>query len=375
MPKPTTPLELAEAIARATRPFDLRGLATKLKLGRVPQGDILDLSAFSGVIAYEHDELMLEAGPATPLGEIETLLASRNQMLAFEPPDYSKLLGSDKGGSIGGILATNLSGPRRLKAGAARDHVLGLSAVSGRGEIFKCGARVVKNVTGYDVPKLMAGSYGTLAAFTSVILKVLPKAETETTLHVACHDDVEALRLMTLAMHSSCEVSSAAYDPDGGVYLRVEGIPASVQHRCQTLQSLLGGSIALIENSADHWQTIRDCRRFTDDQSRHVWKISTPPQDAPGFIATLNAHLDFRYFFDWAGGLVWLDHAPQLSGSIIRSALKSGHATLIRASTEFKNQEDVFHPQPPALAALSARLKNSFDPKGVLNPTRMVKPL
>ena len=209
--KPTTVKELGQLIAGAKFPFEVIGTGTKHKLGRHTQNpNILDLSKFSGVTAYEPEELILEVGAATKLSEIEKLIHAKNQYLAFEPPDYSKLLGSKHSGTIGGVLACNLSGPRRLKAGAARDHILGLQAVSGRGEIFKAGARVVKNVTGYDVPKLMAGSYGTLAAFTSVIFKVLPRPEFEETLVIRGLDDIAAVNCMSSAMQSSAEVSGAA---------------------------------------------------------------------------------------------------------------------------------------------------------------------
>jgi glycolate oxidase FAD binding subunit len=373
--KPKTAAELAELVATANAPFELYGAGSKRSLGRPSVGESLDLSAFSGVIKYEPEELVLEVGSATKLADVEKLLAKNNQMLAFEPPDVSVLLGSEGSGTIGGILATNLSGPRRLKAGAARDHVLGLSAVSGRGEIFKTGAHVVKNVTGYDLPKLMAGSYGTLAAFTSVIFKVMPKPEMESTLQLACTSDLEALQLMTQAMQSAHEVSGAAYVPGQGVMLRVEGLRPSVEFRTKALAMMLKAMSAIItaRNSAKIWQDLRDVEQFADGQTRHVWKISIPPQDAPALIEALKPKLEFRYFFDWAGGLIWLDHEPQSSAHLIRGALKSGHAMLFRADDETRNRQEVFPPQPAALAALTERVKRAFDPKGIFNPGRMVK--
>jgi glycolate oxidase FAD binding subunit len=375
MAKPKTIAELADVVAAATTPFDLRGLGTKTKLGRVPSGNVLDLSAFSGVIKYEPEELVLEVGSATKLADVEKLLAKNNQMLAFEPPDLSALLGAKNSGTMGGILACNLSGPRRMKAGAARDHVLGLSAVSGRGEIFKTGAHVVKNVTGYDLPKLMAGSYGTLAAFTSVIFKVMPKPETQTALQLQCTSDQEALALMTRAMQSPHEVSGAAYQPGQGVMLRVEGIVPSVDFRTKALAKILDAKSEIIDekSSVKIWQDVRDVKHFTDSQARHIWKISLAPQDAPAFIAALKPHLDFRYIFDWAGGLIWLDHEPKASSFIIRSALKSGHAMLFRADDETRKTEAVFSPQAEPLAALTERVKHAFDPRGIFNPGRMVK--
>jgi len=375
MAKPKTIAELTDVVASATTPLELRGLGSKAKLGHVPTGELLDLSNFKGVIKYEPEELILEVGSATTLADVEKLLAKNNQMLAFEPPDMSALLGAKNSGTMGGVLACNLSGPRRLKAGAARDHVLGLSAVSGRGEIFKTGAHVVKNVTGYDLPKLMAGSYGTLAAFTSVIFKVMPKPEIQTTLKLQCASDASALALMTTAMQSPHEVSGAAYVPGQGVLIRVEGIKASVDFRTKALAKILDAKSEIITEKASLkiWQDLRDAKNFADSQTRHVWKIAVPPQDAPLVIAALKGKLDFRYMFDWAGGLIWLDHAPQGSADIIRGALKSGHAMLFRADDETRNSQAVFSPQPAALAALTQRVKNAFDPKGLFNPGRMVK--
>ncbi len=375
MAKPKTVAELADLVLNATAPFELCGLGSKAKLGRIPAGEKLDLSAFSGVIKYEPEELVLEVGSATKLTDVEKLVAKNNQMLAFEPPDLSSLLGAKNSGTIGGILACNLSGPRRMKAGAVRDHVLGLSGVSGRGEIFKTGAHVVKNVTGYDLPKLMAGSYGTLAAFTSVIFKVMPRPEIQTTLQFACTSDAEALSLMTTAMQSPHEVSGAAYVPGQGVMLRVEGIAPSVTFRTAALAKLLATKSDIIaeKQSAKIWQDLRDVKHFTDSQTRHIWKISIPPQDAADVVTRLKPYLDFRYVFDWAGGLIWLDHEPQNTANLIRGALKSGHAMLFRADDKTRSTEAVFSPQPAPLAALTSRVKLAFDPKGLFNPGRMVK--
>jgi glycolate oxidase FAD binding subunit len=375
MAKPKTIAELADLVAAASTPFELRGLGTKSKLGGIPTGELLDLSSFIGVIKYEPEELVLEVGSATKLSDVEKLLTKNNQILAFEPPDLSAVLGTKNSGTMGGILACNLSGPRRMKAGAARDHVLGLSAVSGRGEIFKTGAHVVKNVTGYDLPKLMAGSYGTLAAFTSLILKVMPKPETQNTLRLKCSSDQEALALMTSAMQSPHEVSGAAYVPGEGVVLRVEGIAPSVSFRINALEKMLQAKSEVIseQQSQKIWQDVRDLKMFADNQSRHLWKFSVPPQDAPAIIEALKPQLDFRYMFDWAGGLIWLDHEPQPASKIIRGALKSGHATLFRSDDATRRDDAVFTPQPEALASLTERVKRAFDPKGIFNPGRMVK--
>lgn len=373
--RPTSEKECAQIVAAATEPFEIHGTSTKRALGR-PQGHHagLDLSGFSALKSYEPEELILDAGAGAKLSDIEQLLSGHHQYLAFEPPDYSTLLGSHHSGTLGGVLACNLSGPRRIKAGAARDHVLGLSAVSGRGEVFKAGARVVKNVTGYDVPKLMAGSYGTLAAFTSVIFKVLPRPEAEETLVVGGLDDEAAVRCMSVAMQSSADVSGAAHLPGHGTYLRLEGVVPSILYRREALVKLLGGTIEIL-NAADsqaQWKMIRDVLPFSGTAQRMVWKISVAPAHAPQILAKLKSQFEFRHYLDWAGGLIWLDCEAENSVAI-RQAIGEGHATLLRGPEVIRTQINVFQPQPPALAALSARVKNSFDPKGWFNPGRMYK--
>ncbi len=368
--KPKTETELAELVRETIAPLDIIGTGTKRSIGYSVDGAILDLSTFNQIQAYEPEELILDVGAGARLTDIEKLLVKNNQYFAFEPPDYSKLLNTKHSGTIGGMVACNLSGPRRLKAGAMRDHILGLSAVSGRGEIFKAGARVVKNVTGYDVPKLMAGSFGTLAAFTSVIIKVLPKPEAEETILIHNLNDTEAIQMMSKALQSSAEVSAAAHIPNQGTYLRLEGIQPSIDYRREKLIKLLGGKIEILKSESQAiWKNIRNVVLFAEDQSKDIWRISIAPSDAPNVIANLK--IEKRYFFDWAGGLIWLEVPQGTDGALIRSAFTSGHATLIRSSN--KASQDIFHPQAPALAALSARVKNSFDPKNIFNPNRMYR--
>ena len=362
--------ELAERIRGATSPFEIIGAGTKRSIGYSVDGAILDLSSFNQILAYEPEELILDVGAGAKLSDIENLLSKNNQYLAFEPPDYSKLLGTKHAGTIGGMVACNLSGPRRLKAGAMRDHILGVTAVSGRGEIFKAGARVVKNVTGYDVPKLMAGSYGTLAAFTSVIIKTLPKPEAEETLLITGLSDSEAVQTMSKAMQSSAEVSAAAHIPNQGTYLRLEGIQPSIDYRRDNLMKLLNAKIEILKSESNQiWKDIRDVSMFAENQTYDIWRISVAPSEAPLVIANLNVQK--RYFFDWAGGLIWIEVPQGTGGALIRSAFTSGHATLIRST--IKSAQDIFHRQATAHAALSARVKNSFDPKNIFNPGRMLK--
>ena len=376
--KPATETELSDMIAAAQAPLEIIGSGTKRHLGHpVQAAATLDMSAFSGVIAYEPEELILDVGAATPLAEIERMLGQRGQQLAFEPPDWSALLGAQGSGTVGGLVACNLSGPRRIKAGAARDHILGIHGVTGAGNVFKAGARVVKNVTGYDMPKLLTGSWGTLAALTSVILKVLPAPETEETVVLTGLDDAQAVEAMSLAMQSACEVSAAACVPGEAVYLRLEGIAPSVAYRRDQLGKVLkrGIEVMAAKSSISKWQAIRDGTMFAENPRHPLWRISVAPSDAPGMIRVLTDKIDIRYLFDWAGGLVWLEVPPShdAAAALVRSSFAAGHATLIRAPEATRAAVDVFQPQAAALAALSGRVKDAFDPRHILNPGRMYR--
>jgi len=379
--------------------LEVRGHGSKRAIGRPPQTDLaLDLSAHAGVTLYEPAELVLSAKAGTPLSEIEALLAAKGQRLGFEPMDCGQLLGSTVGrGTIGGTIAANLSGPRRLTAGAARDHLLGFAAVSGRGETFKSGGRVVKNVTGYDLCKLMAGSWGTLAALTEVTLKTLPKPETEATVLLSGLDDAAAVGAMTTAMGSTCEVSGAAHLPAATAArfpmgaavaagraltaLRLEGVAPSVLHRQAALQALLRphGETALVDDMVSRrlWVAIRDAAPFAASRSgadQPLWRVSTLPAKGHELAARVTGATEAHVLYDWAGGLLWIAvPAADAAAGLVRSAVKAvgGHATLVRAPAALRAALDVFEPQDASLAALTKRVKASFDPKGVLNPGRM----
>ena len=367
--KPRDDKDLAEAVKAAKAPFEIKGLGTKLNLGRPVAATPLDLSNFKGIVAYEPEELILECGAATKLSDVEKLLSAQNQMLAFEPPDYSQLLGSKHAGSIGGALACNLAGPRRLKAGAARDHILGLTGVNGQGEIIRAGARVVKNVTGYDVPRLMAGSYGTLMAFTSVIFKVLPKPETEQTCVLVDRGAADTVVQMAQVLATGAEVSSAAYVPKHGTYLRVEGIKASVKARIDMLHKTVRlREIFSTAQSRKLWRELRDVQPLTDQNKRQIWRIVMPPSEAAEFLAALPFAHD--YYLDWAGSLIWLSTKQRVNP---REFMKSGVATMFRADEAARAKTDVFHPQSPELSALSGRVKSAFDPRGLFNPYKMYR--
>ena len=371
---------------------------TKRGLGRpVEAPHQLDITAFAGIEAYEPEELILTAKPATPLAEIETMLGRAEQMLTFEPGDWGPLLGEAAGRqSLGGMLACNLAGPRRIKQGAARDHLLGFHAVSGRGEEFKAGGRVVKNVTGYDLSKLMAGSYGTLAVLTEVTVKVLPRPEATGTLVLWGLDEQRAVAAMTQALNSPHEVSGAAHLPSASVaavlpgagraatLIRLEGPRPSVEARAAALRQELrdfGTAEQLLDEAgARPWRALADVSPFVAEPERVVWRISVAPQSGPTVAAAIAGALDARIFFDWGGGLLWcaVPGAEADGGStIVRAAAKAagGHATLVRASAELRGRLPVFEPQPPALEALSRRIKESFDPRRILNPGRMYRDL
>jgi len=374
--------------------LEVAGAGSKRVIGRPSQTDItLDLSGLTGVTLYEPEELVLSAKAGTPLSEIEALLDKNNQQLAFEPMDYGPLLGGNAGqGTIGGAIAVNLSGPRRIKAGAARDHFLGVTGVTGRAETIKSGGRVVKNVTGYDMCKLLAGSWGTLAAMTDVTIKVLPKAETEASVIVAGLDDARACAAMAAAMGSACDVSGAAHMPDhvaswfdglpkpeSTTALRLEGFAPSVKHRKEALAALMKpfGPVMLLDEKESRalWQSVRQVKPFAADaaRARPLWRVSTAPSKGHEIAAAITPAA--QMFYDWAGGLIWvaMPFADEPDAGSIRSAVKSvgGHATLIRAPAAVRASVDVFEPQPEALRALGKRVKESFDPKGVLNPGRM----
>lgn len=393
--KPRDAKEVEDAVRWALghdKALELIGQGSKRALGRPSQTDItFDLSSLTGVTLYEPAELVLSAKAGTPLAEIEALLDKNNQQLDFEPMDYGPLLGGEAGrGTLGGAIATNLSGPRRIKAGAARDHFLGVHAVTGRADSIKSGGRVVKNVTGYDMCKVLAGSWGTLAAMTDITIKVLPKPETEATVLVEGLDDGRACAAMAAAMGSSCDVSAAAHLPDhvasyfdglprpeAATALRLEGVAPSVTHRREALAALLKpfGPVAILDetNSKALWKSVRQVKPFAGSQERPLWRISTAPAKGHEIAAAITPAA--QMFYDWAGGLIWVAmpfaNEPD-AGSIRRTVAElGGHATLIRAPASLRSSVGVFEPQSAALAAVSKRVKDGFDPKGVLNPGRM----
>ena len=373
MIEPRDEAELSEAVRAATGPLRIRGGGTR-PIGGPVTGVVLSTARLSGITLYEPGALTLVARAGTPLAEIEAALAVEGQRLAFEPMDHRRLLGTDGAPTIGGVVAANVSGPRRVQAGACRDSLLGVRFVDGLGVVIKNGGRVMKNVTGYDLVKLMAGSYGTLGVLSEVSLKVLPAPDALASVTIAGLDDARAVAAMTRALGSPYEVSGAAHLPDapGGplTLMRVEGLAASVAYRAERLAALLAGYGAVVDSDAAHarqvWADLRDVVAFSG-QAGDVWRLSVKPSDAPGLVARMGAR---AVIYDWGGGLIW---ALMPEGVDLRAGLGnfSGHATLIRASEEVRARMPAFQPEPAPLAVLSEGLRARFDPRGILNPGLM----
>lgn len=383
--KPRDTKDLQQAVEWALSEgvtLDLRGEGSKIAIGKPMRCDeMLDLSGITGIVDYAPEELVVTLRAGTPLREVEALLAQRNQMLAFEPPDLGPLLGQQAGqGTLLGAVMGNLAGPRRVSAGAARDHLLGFSGVNGRGEAFKSGGRVMKNVTGYDLSKLVAGSWGTLAVLDEVTVKVLPAPDQTRTLLLLGLTDDAAVKAMCLAMGSPHDVSGAAH-VDGRTALRLEGVAPSVEARITGLRELLAGSGGKMEElgtleSRALWRDLRDVAVLKAASDAIVWKISCPPSEGAAVVARVKRQRPQGHaIYDWSGGLIWLALPPSddADHTIVRGTLGAagGHATLLRAPEDVRARVAVFQPQPAPLAALAARVKESFDPKGLFNPGRM----
>lgn len=388
----------------AEQPLEIIGHGSKRAIGQsMVTNAVLDLSALNAITSYEPNELIVTVQAGAPMADLLSLIDSKNQQFAFDPMDTSVLLGTPRGaGTIAGTIAAGLAGPRRIRAGGVRDHLLGAHAVSGFGDSFKTGGKVVKNVTGYDLCKLLAGSWGTLSVMTEVTLKVLPKAETERTLVLRGLDDVTANRAMTMALGSPYDVSGVAHLPasifrgngdglaglgtsqQGVTLIRLEGIGASVPSRAGSVSQALAefGPADLIADdaSAEIWASIRDVTPFAASGSLGawpVWRIVCPPASGGAFGQALARETGGDVIYDWGGGLIWAALPPSADAhaALLRERLKAvrGHATLLRATDQVRNAVDVFHPQDAGVAALGQRVKASFDPRNILNRGRMVR--
>jgi glycolate oxidase FAD binding subunit len=395
--------QVVRAAIASDQTLEIIGHGSRRQIGQpMATNALLDLSALNAVTAYEPSELIITVQAGTPLADVLSLIDSKNQQFAFEPIDTAPLLGTPGVGTIGGMIGAGLAGPRRIKAGGVRDHLLGAHAVSGFGDSFKAGGRVVKNVTGYDLCKLLAGSWGTLAVMTEVTLKVMPRPESERTLVLRGLDDVTANKAMTAALGSPFDVSGAAHVPNSAfrtaadglrdlgspqqavTLLRLEGITASAAHRAAALGKALlpFGTAQIIEDAASiaAWTFVRDIRPFAADGALGawpVWRIVCPPACGGALGERLSRDTGGDVIYDWGGGLIWaaLPPKPDAQAALVRARVDAvgGHATLLRASEQVRRDVDVFHPQQGGLAALAERVRHSFDPKSILNRGRMIR--
>lgn len=383
---PSSPAELAEVVADARRagtPLAVTGGGTRSGLGRpVQAAATVSTANLAGITLYEPAELVIAAKAGTPLRVVTEALAAKGQRLPFEPMDHRRLYGTTGEPTVGGVAAANVSGPARINLGAARDSMIGLKFVNGLAEDVKSGGRVMKNVTGLDLVKALAGSFGTLAVFHEVCFKVLPKAEGERTLVVCGLSVPRAVEALSAALGSPFEPTGAAHVPAAGAdaartLVRIEGFAASLSYRTDALSRLLApfGVVEVMEagGSESQWADIRDAALF-DGTDEAVWRISVPPSGAPALVAALSP-LAPRLLMDWGGGLVWagVSAAGDAAAAKVHAAAKAagGHATLVRAPEAVRGAVDVFSPPAGPLMAIQRKLKSSFDPAGVLNPGRM----
>lgn len=351
----STGSDLTEALAAAVRqaaeastPLAIRGRGSKAFFGRPVEGTLLDLSGHAGVVAYEPSELVITARAGTPLAEIEDLLAGQNQMLAFEPPDLGE------GGSVGGMVAAGLAGPRRPFAGAVRDFVLGARILDGRGEALRFGGTVFKNVAGFDAFRLMAGALGCLGVLLEVSLRVSPRPEHEASLAFA--EDWNAARERLSELHRGATPLSGAFHDGARLHLRLSGAETAVKRTADRL----GGDAS----PPGFWESVRHMRLPVLSASR-LWRVSLPPTAEP-------APLPGDQVIDWAGGQRWM--ATTAPAEVVRETARAagGHASLFRGA---EAGEDVFDPLPPPLFALHRRVKHALDPAGIFNPGRMYEGL
>ena len=383
---------IGEARARAT-PLLLAGHATKDGVLRPVQAETtLSLKNHAGVTLYAPNELIISARAGTTLAEIEALVASAGQQIIAEPPDLTALLGTEGAQTLGGVVACNLSGPRRVTAGAMRDHVMGLRAVNGAGEIIRAGGRVLKNVTGLDLCKLLTGSFGTLAAITEITLKVLPAAETMATLVLLGRDARGGVAALSAALGAPFGASAAAWLPRAQAervaelapfaaavaLVRVEDFRPSVSYRGERLRALLTefGAAEIFDEAASRavWRAVRDAAPLGEGEGNDaVWRVSVRPSAGPDIVAVVET-LGGRCFLDWGGGLAWI--AAEASAATHRAITQAARAAggvwwLMRAPAALRASLDVVPAEPAPLAAIARRVKAAFDPAFILNPGRI----
>lgn len=348
--------------ARASvKPLTIQGGGTKRFYGEPAHaalnGGVLDVSAYRGVINYQPSELVVTARAGTPLAEIEALLASNRQMLAFEPPRFGAA------STIGGCVAAGLSGPRRMMAGSLRDFVLGATLLDASGTVLRFGGEVMKNVAGYDVSRLLAGSLGIFGPMLEVSLKVAPLPLAEQTLELQL-DEAGALACFNAWRNKPLPVSATAWQAEDGLgvlRVRISGSEPALASARRTL----GGERMDAEKAAAWWDSLRD-QTHSFFQARPLWRLALPPTTPTLGLGNM--------LIEWNGGLRWLGD-EEIEPDFVRKAaqLHGGHATLYRY--EDTPAVPVFHPVAAAVGAISQRLKQEFDPTGMFNPGRLFREL
>ncbi|WP_114374317.1 FAD-binding protein [Elioraea thermophila] len=385
---------LARAIAEAYEagvPLAIRGNGTKESLGRpVQAAAVLTTRALTGITLHSPSELVVAARAGTPVAEIEASLATKGQHLIAEPPDLSALTGPGEGPqTIGGVIACNLSGPRRIALGAMRDHVLGVRAVNGMGEVIRSGGRVLKNVTGLDLAKLVAGSRGTLAVMSEITLKVLPKPERTATVMLRGLDAARGIAALSAGLGSPFGVTGAAHLPAEAAsraglgertatLLRLEDFADFIPRRTQALAAALGefGPAEILDEgpSLPLWRSVRDAVPLGVGDGEAVWRASLRPSRGAAFAEAVSRAFPARFLFDWGGGLVWVvGPATEPAHRSVTEAVRSAQGTfwLVRAPPALRAAVPGLPEEPAPLAALTRRVKHAFDPKGILNPGRI----
>lgn len=384
--EPKNEAEASAIVKEASAPLRVEGGGSRSGLGRAIQtAATLTSRGLTGVTLYEPAEMVIGARAGTPLAIIEEVLAEKNQKLAFEPMDHRPLFGTSGKPTIGAIAAANISGPRRVFAGAARDSLIGVRFVNGRGEVVKSGGRVMKNVTGLDLVKLQAGAMGTLGLLTEVIFKVIPTPPAMATLVYGELDDSRANALLCAAMGTPFEITGAAHLPAGigedraRTLLRLEGFPEQLDYRCGRLCELFQdyGSPSRLdgEPAVAVWREVRDVRPLVRPSDQAVWRLSVAPKLGAALVSHLQGQLSCRALYDWSGGLVWVavPETEDAGAAAIRAAVQEtgGHATLVRGSADLRGRIAVFAPEPMAIAKLIQGIKASIDPQGLFNPGLM----
>jgi glycolate oxidase FAD binding subunit len=374
--------EIVREANTAYRRCEIVGCGTKRSLGNPVDADLqLDLSALAGVEMYEPEELVLKVGAGTPVSHIRQVLAKRNQQLAFEPPQYAALFGNGTAeDTIGGIVACNLSGPRRILSGSVRDAVLGIEAVNGRGETFKGGGRTVKNVTGYDIPRILTGSFGVLAAITSVTLKTHPAPAQEVTLVLTGLSDTDAIQVLSGALRMPLDISAAVH-LSGRISasvtaVRLEGFAESVGARERELGKYLQtmGPVTSMagEESTAFWRRQRDLSDFASDPEACVWRLLVPVTNAARVVAATRGEV----LYDWGGSQIFIktsaeDARSQATSLRTLAGEVGGSACLFKAPAALRLDLGTFQPRPRAYQELAERIRISFDPNSVLNPGKL----